>query len=172
MAVYFYHLQPKSMSNKINMTCPCAINTLHNPPLYHTCCGSFHANALKPATPEQLMRSRYTAFVIKLYDYLIATHHPEYLRGLTASALAQSPETHWLTLEIISSSSTDLHGQVEFQAWYKDDSGINAIHERSDFQCIEGDWLYTQGEQFDAIFPKRNQVCLCGSGKKFKQCCL
>lgn len=118
------------------------------------------------------MRSRYTAFVMKLYDYLIATHHPEYLHGLTANSLAQSPETHWLSLEIISSSGTDLQGQVEFQAWYKDDTSINAIHERSDFQCIEGEWLYTQGEQFDAIFPKRNQACLCGSGKKFKQCCL
>ncbi|CAM3316463.1 hypothetical protein SHVI106290_07895 [Shewanella violacea] len=118
------------------------------------------------------MRSRYTGFVLKLYDYLIATHHPKYLLGLTASTLAQSPETHWLSLEIISVSNTGLHGQVEFQAWYKDEAGINAIHELSDFKCVDGEWLYTQGEQFDAIFPKRNQACLCGSGKKFKQCCL
>ncbi|MPY24097.1 YchJ family protein [Shewanella sp. YLB-07] len=160
------------MSNNTNIACPCGNSTQHTALLYHTCCGPFHSNSLKAASPEHLMRSRYTAFVMKLYDYLIATHHPEYLHGLTANSLAQSPETHWLSLEIISSSGTDLQGQVEFQAWYKDDTSINAIHERSDFQCIEGEWLYTQGEQFDAIFPKRNQACLCGSGKKFKQCCL
>ncbi|AQS36311.1 hypothetical protein Sps_01129 [Shewanella psychrophila] len=160
------------MPNNLKIVCPCGHKVQDPPLLYQACCERFHSNALKANSPEQLMRSRYAAFVLHLYDYLIATHHPEFLQGLTANTLAQSPETHWLSLEVMSSSSTDLDGKVEFQAWYKDDSGINAIHEISDFQCIGGQWLYTQGEQFDAIFPKRNQTCLCGSGKKFKQCCL
>ncbi len=117
------------------------------------------------------MRSRFCAFVYKEYNYLITTHHPEHLNGLTSDELAKGGETQWLSLEIISSSISNRGGQVKFQAWYDGDNGIDAIHELSDFVCEDGNWLYTKGEQYEAIFPKRNQKCICGSGKKFKQCC-
>jgi len=118
------------------------------------------------------MRSRYSAFVLKEYEYLIATHHPDYLDGLTAGILAQGRETSWLSLDILSTRSGRQSAEVCFQAWYRDETAIDAIHECSQFELIEGQWLYTQGEQKAAILPKRNEPCVCHSGKKFKQCCM
>ncbi len=151
--------------------CPCGKQENSKPLPYLTCCGKLHQGEHKAQTPEALMRSRYSAFVYQDYDYLILTHHPSYLNGMTASDLSQGGEPDWLSLQIISSSMTSPAGQVEFQAWYRTEDGIDAIHERSEFIFVDGSWLYTQGEQFEADLPKRNQVCVCGSGKKFKQCC-
>ena len=53
--------------------CPCG-----NPADYLQCCGRYHAGAyyLQAPTPEALMRSRYSAYVLGLRDYLLDTWHP------------------------------------------------------------------------------------------------
>lgn len=160
------------MTTNTNIPCPCGAKKAEIPVLYPLCCGLFHLKNKQASTPEQLMRSRYSAFVMQEYDYLIATHHPEFLNGLSAIDLSGPPHNHWLSLNVISSSTSGNNGQVEFQAWYKDDNGLDAIHERSDFEFYNNTWLYTQGQQFSPVYPKRNDKCVCGSAKKFKQCCL
>ncbi len=50
--------------------CPCGSERA-----YAACCGPWHAGAPAP-TAEALMRSRYTAFVMELEPYLLATWHP------------------------------------------------------------------------------------------------
>lgn len=47
-----------------------------NPEPYATCCGAIHNNHSKAITAEQLMRSRYSAFVLANGDYLMDSHHP------------------------------------------------------------------------------------------------
>ena len=47
-----------------------------NQKYYSECCYPFISGNLKPETPKQLMRSRYSAFFIKDIEYLILTHHP------------------------------------------------------------------------------------------------
>lgn len=160
------------MTTNFNTLCPCGQNDGNVPMLYIHCCAPYHQVTQKAVTPELLMRSRYSAFVTQEYDYLIQTHHPDFLNGLTAKILAESDEPHWLSLQIISSNIQGDSGQVCFQAWYRDTSGIDAIHECSQFVCEDGKWFYTQGEQKEAVFPKRNEACMCHSGKKYKQCCL
>ncbi|WP_299794648.1 YchJ family protein [uncultured Shewanella sp.] len=160
------------MTTNPDTLCPCG-NCIDQIPLtYIRCCKPFHSGVGVPATPEALMRSRYCAFVLKEYDYLIETHHPDYLDGLTAETLAQSSEPHWLSLDVLSTRSSAQAGEVCFQAWYREEMDIDAIHECSQFELIEGRWFYTQGVQKAAIFPKRNAPCVCNSGKKFKQCCM
>ena len=51
-------------------------------------------------------------------------------------------------------------------------------HEVSLFRKIDGTWLYSGGKevgpaQFKRDAPKkgRNELCPCGSGKKYKKCC-
>ena len=46
----------------------------------YDCCGRYHAGPLhlQAPDPEALMRSRYSAFVLDLRDYLMATWHPDH----------------------------------------------------------------------------------------------
>ena len=136
------------------------------------CCGAFHAGQAA-ATTEQLMRSRYSAFVLGLGEYLVHSWHPDYLNGLTAADLS-STYTRWDGLEILASQGgpDDTLGMVEFKAWFWEGDERHCLHERSRFVRYQGRWVYTDGEQ-DPAQPKagRNDPCPCGSGKKFKKCC-
>lgn len=147
--------------------CPCCSGND-----YKHCCEPLHLKKVKASNPEQLMRSRFTAFYLGLFDYLIETHHQQHLCGLTAQVLSEGTQPNWLSLEVISSSESSLRGKVTFQAWFKDNNQLDAIHESSDFIKENGSWYYTEGVQHNPIYPKRNELCVCGSKKKFKQCCL
>ncbi|MDN3505547.1 MAG: YchJ family metal-binding protein [Rhabdochlamydiaceae bacterium] len=45
--------------------------------LYEQCCEPFHNHFKNPATPLQLMRSRYSAYALNLSQYIIETTHPK-----------------------------------------------------------------------------------------------
>lgn len=84
------------------------------------------------------MRSRYCAFVLKNFDYIIKTHHAAYLDGLTLEQLQQGPHPEWLGLDVLSANDTtqpdgSKFGTVTFKAWYKMSGEIDAIYERSEF---------------------------------------
>ncbi|MDN5500829.1 YchJ family protein [Shewanella xiamenensis] len=156
--------------------CPCCSQKP-----YQHCCETLHLNVdsgTQVATsPEQLMRSRYCAFVLKNFDYIIKTHHVDFLDGLTFEQLQQGPHPHWLGLEVLAANEKiypdgTQRGNVTFKAWYKLAGEIDAIYERSEFIFEQGRWYYTQGQQMQAKRPGRNDPCVCQSGKKFKQCCL
>ncbi|OEG72240.1 hypothetical protein BEL05_16160 [Shewanella colwelliana] len=158
------------MNQPINL-CPCGQDILGQRLSYAECCHRFHQGDL-PSHPELLMRSRYSAFVLRRHDYLIATHHPDFLNGLTRAILDSDNQTRWHGLQIINAKKNGQTGLVTFQAWYLENGKLDAIHEVSQFKWVNGKWLYTEGQQFNAILPKRNEPCLCHSGKKFKQCCI
>ena len=147
--------------------CPCGSNLSLD-----LCCGSLHGGT-PASTPEQLMRSRYSAFVLGLGDYLVHSWHPDYLGELTAELLSQT-DTQWDGLEIITSQGgpDDILGMVEFKAWFVEGETRHCLHERSRFVRYEGRWVYTDGE-IDPVPLRigRNDPCPCGSGKKFKKCC-
>ncbi|MBB1439020.1 YchJ family protein [Shewanella sp. SG41-4] len=145
--------------------CLCGINLP-----YDQCCEPYHAGRAVADTPDRLMRSRYSAFVLRQFNYLITTHHPDYLNGLTEQQLAQG-ETQWLGLQVLSSKQQSETGEVTFKAWYIEDKHIDAIYECSSFIKKDGLWFYTDGQQMQTRLPGRNDTCICYSGKKFKQCC-
>ncbi|MEM7126947.1 MAG: YchJ family metal-binding protein [Chloroflexota bacterium] len=156
-----------------------------------TCCQPFLLGKANPSTPDQLMRSRYTAFVEGNIDYLIATHHPSQRSTKERDTLAKTiQETEWLGLRVLSSdfqSDSQVQGVVEFVAFYgekqysteggltkmepKHEVGLpSQLHERSEFIKQDGQWFYTQGLTLPPIKIARNDPCWCGSGKKYKQC--
>ena len=53
--------------------CPCGLVSD-----YTQCCGRYHVGSLhlQAPTPEQLMRSRYAAYVLGLREYVLDTWHP------------------------------------------------------------------------------------------------
>lgn len=135
---------------------------------YEECCAPLHGGERMAATAEALMRSRFTAFVMKNADYLASTWHlstcPD---GLDLS----NDETRWQRLIIVASEQGnhgDSVGKVEFVAFF--DGG--QLHERSRFVRDEGRWIYVDGEILPPLAQVgRNEPCLCGSGRKFKKCC-
>jgi SEC-C motif-containing protein len=147
--------------------CPCQQQQA-NPAEYDQCCKplhcGLHASHLTGISPEQLMRSRFSAYVLGLEGYLKRTWHS----STCPRPLAAKPDDQWLKLDVVSSSDS----QVHFKAFFKDPNGFQCLEETSDF-VIENDRLvYLCGDtQMHTITLKRNDVCLCGSGKKFKKCC-
>ncbi|PWW10687.1 YchJ family protein [Mangrovibacter plantisponsor] len=138
---------------------------------YSACCGPFLAGSAVAQTPEQLMRSRYCAFVLKNADYLINTWHPDcHAEQLRHDLLAGFEQTEWLGLTIFATQkgNHDNEGFVSFVARYRDKQHDSAIIERSRFLNQNGQWYY-----IDGMRPEfgRNDPCPCGSGKKFKKCC-
>ncbi len=167
---------------KTTAPCPCGI-----PSTFGDCCGPILDGRRKVATAEQLMRSRYSAFVCKNADYLLATLAPENAAGFNADQV-RTDQCEWQGLEIIATAKgglLDQTGTVEFIARFRDSDGTHALHECSRFERRNGNWLYIDGQfpsTTDAparatLSPTatqhigRNDPCPCGSGKKFKKCC-
>ena len=139
--------------------CPCGSDET-----YVNCCGPFHAglgadsngssnmidaagtSLATPAvhvapTPEALMRSRYSAYVLGLIDYLLATWHPS-----TAPGDLELSPVKWLGLEVLHAQSAGDAGVVEFVARLRDSSGrAERMHETSRFVREEGRWYYIDG---------------------------
>lgn len=154
------------------MQCPCGSGRQ-----YSSCCDLYISNEELPPTPEVLMRSRYTAYHQNNLDYLAATmKSPALDRFDVSAAKAQAHKIKWTQLEILRTRHDSIHGVVEFRAHYNRDNKKCVLHEISEFIFENGKWFYVDGvhpETSKEVVDKigRNDVCPCGSGKKFKKCC-
>lgn len=113
----------------LSKPCPCGTGTS-----YDACCAPLLANREQAATPEQLMRSRYTAYVLGDADHLFRTWHPRTRPDDTAP----DPTTRWTGLEIVEVGDRT----VEFVARFEG----GELHERSTFEQRAGRWLYVDGD--------------------------
>ncbi len=90
------------------------------------------------------MRSRYSAYVLGLDDYLRHTHHPS---TRPEQALNFDPAVRWLGLEVRRHVLIDDgHATVEFVARSKLAGRALRLHEVSRFVREGGRWLYVDGE--------------------------
>ncbi|WP_035885485.1 YchJ family protein [Siccibacter turicensis] len=150
----------------MSQPCPCGSAVE-----YSLCCGPFLASEALPATPAQLMRSRYCAFVTHNAPYLVATWHPSCEAARFAADIeAGFAGTTWQGLTIYEQAEghSPEEGFVSFVARFQENGKSGAIIERSRFLKENNKWYYVDGTrpQFG-----RNDPCPCGSGKKFKKCC-
>jgi len=141
-----------------------------------------------PDTAEDLMRSRYSAFVLKEWDYLEKTSLTKKDYGF----MSLYEKVTWERLEILGSKQgqrEDSQGEVTFAAYFEDNGESKVLKETSKFHKINGKWMYDElnssiktpkpksqpikSIQVSRNKPKvgRNAPCPCGSGKKFKKCC-
>ncbi|MBZ0069198.1 MAG: SEC-C domain-containing protein [Thiobacillus sp.] len=119
--------------------CPCGSGHA-----LEACCGRYHAGESAPDA-ERLMRSRYSAFVLGLDAYLLATWHPD--TRPTALELETMPPTQWQGLTVKSHQTMDAsHATVEFVARYKLNGRAYKLHEVSRFEQVDGRWFYVDGE--------------------------
>ena len=136
------------------------------------CCGRYHAGTPAPSA-EQLMRSRYSAYVLGLIDYLVDTTLPAQQSGLDRQAIAAwSTQSTWLGLEVEHTEvlgGAPEHACVTFTASWHDAEGDHSHRERSAFVQHDDRWYF-----IDPTVPlqaSRNDPCPCGSTVKFKKCC-
>lgn len=150
---------------------PCPCRAQGSAPLaYAQCCQPWHqglARGVHADTPEQLMRSRYSAYALAtpnspqghaMLDYLQATWHASSVPG----DLELSP-MQWLGLQVLHSQQSGAAGVVEFVAHYKVDGKAQQLHEISRFTRVDaapgaagqatdappGRWLYIDGQVSD-----------------------
>ena len=112
------------------------------------CCQPILAGARVPNTALELMRSRYTAFVLNDAAYLAASWHPS-----TRPADVTVPAgIEWRRLRIRDTQlggPDDVTGEVEFVAHFRTQDGTrDFLHERSRFERHDGRWVYVDGELF------------------------
>lgn len=142
---------------------------------FSQCCQPYLSGDSLAPTPEALMRSRYSAYCIANYDYVLATYAQAQRQSLNVVELERSANgTHWLALRVHPQNDSESH-QVEFSAFYIADRQLGVLHETSNFIQEGGAWRYVDGtlhSDCGAFQPGRNDECFCGSQKKFKKCCM
>ena len=115
------------------------------------------------------MRSRYSAFVQKREAYLLATWHPD----TRPANLDLSDSPAWASLQVFDSDQAGDTGRVHFRALYRAGAGWGYLEEHSEFRRLDGRWLYLSGTTREGLLKcGRNDPCPCGSGRKYKACCL
>lgn len=119
--------------------CPCG-----NKEEYALCCGKFIDHTNLPSTPEELMRSRYTAYTKGRIDYIEATQKDKAAEAFNPEETRRwAKRAKWLDLSILKAPPhSNQQGFVEFLARYSSSNKVHQIHERSEFQCVDGHWYY------------------------------
>ncbi len=122
---------------KVAQPCPCGGDD------YAVCCGRYH-NGMAAPDAATLMRSRYSAYVLKLEAYLLFTWHPD---TRPATLDIASDETKWLGLEVKKHTpESEQRATVEFVARYKIGGRATRLHEVSRFVREDEKWFYVDGE--------------------------
>lgn len=132
---------------------------------YAACCGRFLERNEAPQSALELMRSRYSAYVLKKGQYLHDTCSA-HLQADEAIEEISEQKIEWLGLKIVESSEE----MVTFMAYYRENGRVEVMKERSFFTKEAGVFTYDRGELMKAEIA-RNEPCPCQSGKKFKRCC-
>jgi SEC-C motif-containing protein len=148
---------------------------------YGSCCGPIIKGDLPAVTAEQLMRSRYSAYVKKEISYIFTSLHADFRSDYdekSSRSWAEQAEWHGIKiLKTVKGGAEDDEGEVEFSVSYTENGFKQEHHELSSFKKEKGIWFFTTGKTMpkpvSRALPKtgRNDPCTCGSGKKFKKCC-
>lgn len=155
--------------------CPCGTGKK-----YGECCLPIIKKQKPAADAEQLMRSRFSAHVARDYEHLHRTHLESSKEPFEADPEGAGG-TNWTRLKIISHEKglKPDFAYVDFTAYFVENDEEKALHEKAEFQNIDGTWFYIRAVRQGpapikktAVTVGRNDPCPCGSGKKYKQCCL
>ena len=124
------------------------------------------------------MRSRFTAHAVHDFRHLHRTYLATAKKPFTDADIDTGgvPWTRLVVHQHEAGAKPDT-AFVDFSAYFQDGDKEGALHEKAEFQRIDGRWFYTravrEGPAPVKAAPKvgRNDPCPCGSGKKFKHCC-
>ncbi|MBK4783226.1 MAG: YchJ family protein [Pantoea sp. Pent] len=146
--------------------CPC-----YSGEQYSLCCQPFLNGQQTPQRAEQLMRSRYSAYVMQNAAWLVETWHPsQRVAGLETLLSESFATTEWLGLNVTRGNhgSHENEAFVTFFARYLEKDRTCSLYECSRFLREDQRWYYVYGTTPEL---GRNDRCPCGSDKKYKKCC-
>ncbi|WP_299883862.1 YchJ family metal-binding protein [uncultured Lacinutrix sp.] len=113
---------------------------------YTNCCEKVHKDITQALTAEQLMRSRYSAFVVANGDYLMKSHHSTTRKiKEKKSIVIWAKSVQWIKLEVLEKTKgleNDTEGTVTFNAYFYDHGKVDIIHEKSAFLKEGNHWKY------------------------------
>ena len=153
--------------------CPCGSGKT-----FALCCAPVLARSRVAATAEELMRARFTAHVVHDFRFLHDSFRETAGRPYVPEA--GTPTIRWTKLVVHSHELGKGPEQafVDFSAYGTEEGVEKVLHEKGEFVRLNGAWLYNREVRLgpapvrSAPKPGRNDPCPCGSGKKYKQCCL
>ena len=129
-----------------NTPCPCGSGAK-----LKRCCRPLHQGAAA-ASPEALMRARFTAYAIGAIDFILSTTHPggphfEADEGAwRASVRSFCASTEFQRLEVLEASESGGLGEVAFRVTLAQGGEDASFGERSTFRKEGARWLYHSGE--------------------------
>ncbi len=150
---------------------------------FEECCHPIIAGEVKASTAEKLMRARYSAHATRNYDFVASSCHPEFREEASPEENEKwSSLMEWEKLdinEVVAGSENDETGEVDFTAHYTVRGFPQEMREHAYFRRENDTWYYVDGDVYGRepvrrTEPKigRNDPCPCGSGKKYKKCCM
>ncbi|WP_151448851.1 YchJ family protein [Lacisediminimonas profundi] len=129
------------MSGK-GQACPCGGG------IFSQCCGRYIEGGEAAPDAAALMRSRYSAYVLRNEQYLLQTWHA---RTRPVPPLTEDG-VKWLGLEVKRHETAADSAIVEFVARYRADGRGHRLHEVSNFVREQGRWWYVDGS-----FPEKDK---------------
>ena len=158
--------------------CPCGTEKT-----YTDCCEPIITDTRKATTAEECMRARYSAYTKANIDFIRDSLLPSRRSDHDDKTTREWAEnSDWEKLEILNTdagTADDTTGSVEFIAHFSDKGTSRKHHEIATFIKKNDTWYFEDGappapKQIIRTGPKvgRNDPCPCGSGKKYKKCCL
>lgn len=128
----------------IKNMCPCGSEKP-----YEACCEVYHKHHNAP-TCEALMRSRYSAFVFGLVDYLFETTHPSHRSKTLKEEIAFTCKgLAWTGLSVLETwqgGLSDKVGKVSFRATFVQEGREDVHVEHSRFKRFGKAWMYVDGK--------------------------
>lgn len=135
------------MKFSVNDSCPCG--SLKK---YKKCCKLFHDKITFPKNALELMKSRFSAFVVSNSNYIIFTTHennPDFtteIKSWNKDILNFSNNTEFKKLEILEFIDDECESFVTFKATLFQDKDDISFIEKSRFLKVEGIWKYVDGK--------------------------
>ncbi|HJN38504.1 MAG TPA: YchJ family metal-binding protein [Gammaproteobacteria bacterium] len=118
--------------------CPCGSEQT-----FIQCCSPYIQGIKRPKTPEALMRSRYSAYVLAKMKYIASTMRGEPKVNFRANEVqAWAKSVKWLHLDVIRTFEKQGEGVVEFKAYYKEKGQSQCLSEISRFHWQNNRWFY------------------------------
>ena len=127
----------------MNLKCPCCSDKT-----YSECCQPRHNFTQVANTPEDLMRSRYSAYALGRIDFIEhSMSGPALSQFNRQEAIDWSNSVKWLGLRIINApTASSKSGLVEYTAFYSQNKIPHTLHEISEFRKENGEWKYVTGK--------------------------
>lgn len=151
------------------------------------CCQPIIIGEKIAKSPEQLMRSRYSAYALKQANYIYNTYAKNVRIAQSVTEINDWCNAARFTCLVVHHASPfslmkstpfetneNSYPTVEFSAFFHQEGCFYQIREVSRFTIENSRWYYLDGDikMNQELTVKRNQACPCMGGKKYKQCCL